>query len=368
MARVQQPKTARKEHYTPTRTRYRLLIEEGVSQRDAARRLGVPRSTAAKWIQQQDRRNKRHGRPPLISDEKIQEVIQWITGHFDRRALPLAEIRKAHNIEACDDTFLQALARHGYHYHVPDCKPFLSKATQLKRWIFSIKHYDRPKEYWRKGLYCDETTIQTAIHRRQKILRKRGERRRLDCIQFTFRSGRNSVHCFAIIGYNYKSKLLFLSTEGQGKGFTQQKYEEQVLRGILGDVCIQKHTAKQSLGEFCCDEEYFVVEDRSQVHGKTDTKRNHGLCNRARLECFITSIDWPPTSPDLNPIENVWRILKQRLRNRKPHGGWSLLELQEAVQDIWENAIHVEDFNKYIDSLPERLRLVRLRKGATTHW
>jgi hypothetical protein len=122
------------------------------------------------------------------------------------------------------------------------------------------------------------------------------------------------------------------------------------------------------LGEFCYNEEYFVVEDRSQVHGKTNTKRNHSLCNRARLECFITSIDWPPTSPDLNPIENVWRILKQRLRNRKPHGGWSLLELQEAVQDIWENAIHVEDFNKYIDSLPERLRLVRLRKGVTTHW
>jgi hypothetical protein len=206
------------------------------------------------------------------------------------------------------------------------------------------------------------------MHRQQKILRKRGERRRLDCIQFTFRSGRESVHCWAVIGYNFKSRIIFLSTEGQGKGFNQQKYEAQILRGLLGDICIAKHERQELLGEFCVDEDYFVVEDGSSVHGKTDTRRNHGLCNKARVECYIKSIDWPPSSPDLNPIENVWRILKQLLRNRRPSGGWSLEQLKEAVVDIWEHEITVEHFNKYIDSLPERLAKVRMRKGAQTHW
>jgi hypothetical protein len=156
--------------------------------------------------------------------------------------------------------------------------------------------------------------------------------------------------------------------EGQGKGFTQKTYESQILRGLLRDICIEKHEAKQKLGDFCVDEDCFVVEDGSRVHGRTDTKRNKGLCNKARVECFIYTLDWPPSSPDLNPIENVWRILKQKLRNRKPYGGWKLKELQEAVQDIWENEITVEDFNKYIDSLPERLEKVRFRKGGQTHW
>jgi hypothetical protein len=62
-----------------------------------------------------------------------------------------------------------------------------------------------------------------------------------------------------VIGYNFKSPILFLSTEGQGKGFNQSKYEEQVLRGALGEICIRKNKEKQSLGEFCCDGEYFVV-------------------------------------------------------------------------------------------------------------
>jgi len=161
---------------------------------------------------------------------------------------------------------------------------------------------------------------------------------------------------------------VFLSTEGEGKGFTQKKYEAQILRGLLREICTEKHGQKQSLGAFCVDEDYFVVEDGSRVHGKKDTKKNQGLCNKARVECFIYSIDWPPSSPDLNPIENVWRILKQKLRNRKPYGGWSLKDLQEAVLDIWENEITIKDFNKYIDSLPERLEKVRLRKGAQTHW
>jgi len=295
-------------------------------------------------------------------------MIEWITGHFDRRALPLQDIAKAHGIQACDDTILAAFARHGYHYHIPDCKPFLSKTAKMKRWTFSLQHWDKPVFWWRRGFYTDESTVKTNMYRRQKILRKRGERQRLDCLQFKFTSGRHSIHCFAVIGYNYKSPILFLSTEGQGKGFTQKKYEEQVLRGLLGDIC--KAQYNQSLGDFCVDSyDYFVVEDGSQVHGKKDTSRNQGLCNKARVECYIKSIDWPPSSPDLNPIENVWRVLKQLLRNRRPHGGWSLQQLKEAVVDVWDNEISAEKhFNKYIDSMPERLEKVRVRKGAQTKW
>ena len=103
------------------------------------------------------------------------------------------------------------------------------------------------------------------------------------------------------------------------------------------------------------------------MHGLKDTKRNGGLCNATRVECHInTLLDWPPSSFDLNPIENVWRILKQRLRNRNPHGGWTLTELKNALQDVWDNEITVKDFNKFIDSIPQRIRKVIARKGAQT--
>jgi hypothetical protein len=193
----------------------------------------------------------------------------------------LQEIAHKHNIKASNKTILAAFARHGYHHYVSDCKPFLSESTRLKRWTFSIANWDRPKEYWQKGIYYDKSTIQSNMRRQLKILRKRGERQRFNCIQFTFTSGRTSLHITAAIGYNFKSKIVFLSTKGEGKGFIQKKYEDQILRELLADICKERQALKQRLGAFCTKEDYFVVENRSRVHRKKDTKKNQRLCNKA---------------------------------------------------------------------------------------
>lgn len=166
---------------------------------------------------------------------------------------------------------------------------------------------------------------------------------------------------WAAIGYNFKSKMIVVTKETDAKGFNQKGYECQILRGELARVAgIKKMGPKQS--------EYFCIEDNSKVHGKKTTKGNRGLCNKARLECGIYSIDWPPKSPDLNPIEHCWRFIKQRLRNRKPHGGWTLPELTKAVMEIWANEMTQDYFNKWIDSIPERLEAVIARKGGVTKW
>jgi len=99
---------------------------------------------------------------------------------------------------------------------------------------------------------------------------------------------------WAAIRYIFKSELYFVSKDGQGKGFIQKKYEQQILR-LLKDI----FSENESLGFFC-------IEDKSKVHDLKDTKGNQGLYNATKIECFInTLLDWPPSSPDLNPIENI---------------------------------------------------------------
>ena len=54
--------------------------------------------------------------------------------------------------------------------------------------------------------------------------------------------------------------------------------------------------------------------------------------------------EWPANSPDLNPIENLWRILKARV---KLHHCKTYQELEDAVYKEWE-AITLQEINECI--------------------
>jgi hypothetical protein len=67
--------------------------------------------------------------------------------------------------------------------------------------------------------------------------------------------------------------------EGQGKGFTQKKYKEQILQGPLKGIFEERYS-----------QGYFCIEDGSKVHGMKDSRRNKGLCNTTRVEYYINTL------------------------------------------------------------------------------
>ena len=48
----------------------------------------------------------------------------------------------------------------------------------------------------------------------------------------------------------------------------------------------------------------------------------------------IKAIDWPPYSPDLNPNENLWSIMKDKLKGKK---FISMSSLKSKLIKLWEN-------------------------------
>lgn len=57
----------------------------------------------------------------------------------------------------------------------------------------------------------------------------------------------------------------------------------------------------------------------------------------------VTMVDWLPYSPDLNPIENLWKLLKEGIikdypgLSTMPKNNSTLQRLCEAAADVWEN-------------------------------
>ena len=72
-------------------------------------------------------------------------------------------------------------------------------------------------------------------------------------------------------------------------------------------------------------------------------------------------MEWPTSSPDLNPIENVWSILKRKLyEGRKQYR--NKLDLWEAIKSIFAE-VAPEEIDNLTNSMDDRLVKVIERKG-----
>jgi hypothetical protein len=58
--------------------------------------------------------------------------------------------------------------------------------------------------------------------------------------------------------------------------------------------------------------------------------RKRGLAQQLKEDNWIVNLKYPAQSPDLNPIEAIWNIIKQRLRHRIFQ---SKEEIKEALQE-----------------------------------
>ena len=100
---------------------------------------------------------------------------------------------------------------------------------------------------------------------------------------------------------------------------------------------------------------YELQEDGDPSYGM----KRRGLAQLLKEEHNIRNFVHPPQSPDLNPIEACWNILKQRVRRRV---FWSLEELKEILQEEWSR-ITMEEIRARITEMPERCQKLKTYSG-----
>ncbi len=120
---------------------------------------------------------------------------------------------------------------------------------------------------------------------------------------------------------------------------------------------IFEHFMLPSADKLYGDADIIFQQDLAPAHTAKGTKswfNDHGF----------TVLDWPANSPDLNPIQNLWGIVKRKMRVTRPNNAD---ELKAAIKATWA-FITPEQCHRLIASMPRRTDAVIHAKGGTAKY
>lgn len=139
----------------------------------------------------------------------------------------------------------------------------------------------------------------------------------------------------------------------ESKNITQAEYRDILSKGLLPDALKRFRLKGQS--------SFMLLQDNDPTHKVAsdvlkEFNKKHG--------CHITLLEHPPNSPDLNPIENIWGLVKRRVEMR---GCKTFEEFKEGVREEFRN-IPPAMLKKYVDSMHDRILACQKAKGQRTRY
>ena len=221
-------------------------------------------------------------------------------------------------------------------------KPQITERMRKKRLAFAKKYRHWTKSDWAKVMWSDESTFKVISCRRGFVRRPPGSDRYDP--KYTVPAVRHPPSVMIWSGFSGQSGRAGLSYLEQGKTMNAERYLE-----VLKDQMLNYY----------------------ELHGCTLFMHDGAPCHRANIikkflaDHNIPSMEWPGNSPDLNPIENAWNILKNKVCSKK---NMTLDKIKQAIQTHWENDMSLEYFKTLSDSMPTRMLNVIKASGYMTKY
>ncbi len=220
-------------------------------------------------------------------------------------------------------------------------KPLLNQRQRQKHLTWAVEKNNWTVAQWSKVLFSDESKFCISFgNQGPRVWRKSGEAQNPCCLKSSVKFPQ-SVMIWAAMSSAGVGPLCFLKST-----VNAAIYQE-----------IVEHFLLPSAGKLYGDADFIFQQDLAPAHTAKGTKswfNDHG----------VTVLDWPANSPDLNPIENLWGIVKRKMRDTRPNNAD---DLKATVKETWAS-IPPQQCHKLITSMPRRIEAVIKAKGAPTKY
>ena len=132
---------------------------------------------------------------------------------------------------------------------------------------------------------------------------------------------------YGTIGLNYKSQLIICE-----ENVDSMTYQNNIIKSGMLNLL---------------PDDYIFMQDGAPAHKSNETLR----WLRKRMNLIM---NWLANSPDLNPIEHLWGLMKRIVRDHRPK---NKQELKDLLLEIW-NFIPMNVINNLVLSFEDRLKIV----------
>ena len=307
-----------------------------MSNNSIAKTIGCTTKTVRYWLKRY-KINKdlnelnRSGKNRCTSKSEDKKIIQIAEKGKMTNTTLIQKKLKQEGMEIKKDTIMRRLKENGGRWRNIKSKKFLENKHREERikWAYNVRKVD-----WNKVIFTDETTF---------FLNKKHYK------SWDFPSTKRTIK---------KTKLPikvnvwgYFSSKGCGSiyCFTENLTSEKLCE-IYSNALIE---SSQKL--FPETNDWILQEDN-------DPKHRSKIATKWKGENKINVLQWPSYSPDQNPIENVWSILKMKIAYKDIK---TIKGLKAEIKKEW-NKLSIEYSKKLVESMDNRISSLIKEEGDYT--